>query len=54
MRLVGYMVFQYLCSATLPDARLTGQKYDLPLPIFHLIPAFQKQPNFLLSTNQRC
>jgi hypothetical protein len=26
----------------------------LPLPLFDLVPAFQKYPDFLLSTNQRC
>src|SRR5262249_15401999 len=52
MRLVGHMVLEHLHEATLTNASFPAQEHHVPMSCLGLFPAFQEEPNFLLSPDQ--
>ena len=54
MRLIGDMVLEHLHQATLANPSFTAQEHDLPMSCLGLLPPFQQERDFRLSTDQGC
>src|SRR6266446_5456495 len=54
VRFVGDVVLQRLDEPGFPNTCFARQEYDLPISCLGLLPAFQQERDFRLSTDQWC